>query len=61
MVSIKIMLLYKFTLVFELYFYNVNLIVHMSINIVNLTKDRITWRHTSRDVYDVDSRSDNLK
>lgn len=41
MVSIKIMLLYKFTLVFELYFYNVNLIVHMSINIVNLTRDRI--------------------
>lgn len=38
MVSIKIMLLYKFTLVFELYFYNVNLIVHMGVNIVNLTK-----------------------
>lgn len=42
MVSMKIMLLYKFTLIVDLYSYNVNLIVHMIINIVNLTRDRIT-------------------
>lgn len=42
MLSMKFMLLYKFTHMVELYSYNVNLIVCVIVNNVNLTRHRIT-------------------